>query len=437
MKKKLHVKTISVLVGGLFVFACSNNDDVKPTPIRSVEFTASMNPVSRATDTSFDNGDAIGVFATTENSLSNTNFADNVKYAYNAIEKVFSSSNPIEAEEGTSLKYYAVYPYSSAASTGSTYTFEVKADQTGSGYTNSDLCMAISGKTTDEKVDLKFNHCLSKVIFNLSGSGWSSNVNIALKNVYTQCNVNLNNMTVEFSGNGNKTVKLALDGNNAFKSVIPSQILESERTKVVVTMDGISYEYSFDTDITLNSGKQIQFSLNAPQPDVEYNTISFGGDINNWDDEQVADQLFEEPFLSWGASQSVVKEYLNNKGYQELGSEGNMLMYYGKYREMASAYLFTSAKLSQAIVLFDNEQVKKSQIENVLSKNYIYVGTQDGLVGYSTIDEKTLIILETETIEGTTTHSLYYMPFDTTRGIISYTGLETIKNFIKIQLSEL
>ena len=147
--------------------------------------------------------------------------------------------------------------------------------------------------------------------------------------------------------------------------------------------------------------------------------------------------MFEEPFLSWGASQSVVKEYLNNKGYQELGSEGNMLMYYGKYREMASAYLFTSAKLSQAIVLFDNEQVKKSQIENVLSKNYIYVGTQDGLVGYSTIDEKTLIILETETIEGTTTHSLYYMPFDTTRGIISYTGLETIKNFIKIQLSEL
>ena len=394
-----------------------------------------MNPVSRATDTSFDNGDAIGVFATTENSLNNTNFADNVKYAYNAIEKVFSSSSPIEAEEGTSLKFYAVYPYSSAASTGSTYTFEVKADQTGSGYTNSDLCMAVSGKTTDEKVDLKFNHCLSKVIFNLSGSGWSSNVNIALKNVYTQCNVNLNNMTAEFSGNGNKTVKLALDGNNAFKSVIPSQILESERTKLVVTMDGISYEYSFNTDVTLNSGKQLQFSLNAPQPDVQYNIISFGGDINNWDDEQVADQLFEEPFLSWGASQSVVKEYLNNKGYQELGSEGNMLMYYGKYREMASAYLFTSAKLSQAIVLFDNEQVKKSQIENVLSKNYIYVGTQDGLVGYSTTDAKTLIILETETIDGTTTHSLYYMPFETTRGISSHPRLKTMKSFMKSQFS--
>lgn len=434
MKKKSHVKIISVLVGSLLVFACSNNDDVKPIPFRRVEFTASMNPISRATDTSFDNGDAIGVFATTENSLNNTNFADNVKYAYYAIEKVFSSSSPIEAEEGTSLKYYAVYPYSSVAS-GSTYTFEVKTDQTGSGYTNSDLCMAVSGKTTDEKVDLKFNHCLSKVIFNLSGSGWSSNVNIALKNVYTQCNVNLNNMTAEFSGNGNKTVKLALDGNNAFKSVIPSQILESERTKLVVTMDGISYEYSFNTDITLNSGKQLQFSLNAPQPDVEYNTISFGGDINNWDDEQVADKLFEEPFLSWGASQSAVKEYLNNKGFQEFGSEANMLMYYGKYSEMVSAYLFTSGKLSQAIVLFDNEQVKKSQIENVLLKNYIYVGTQDGLVAYSTTDAKTLIILETETIDGTTTHSLYYMPFETTRGISSHPRLKTMQSFMKSQFS--
>lgn len=125
--------------------------DFYPDNGNTVSFEAQLGDLSRATDTSFDTGDQIGVFAVVADGTSDKgviaerdNYADNVRYTYNGSK--FTSGNGISIEEGDQYFYHAVYPYVSSAA--ASFSFTVKNDQRGENYTLSDLCTAQSIATS-------------------------------------------------------------------------------------------------------------------------------------------------------------------------------------------------------------------------------------------------------------------------------------------------
>ncbi len=440
MRNKINGLSI-LLLGGLALGACKKDPVAPEMTAKNVAFTASMNAQSRATDTSFDNGDAISVFATEGTSLSSSNYADNVKYSYSTATSMFTATSPITVEEGATLKYFAVYPYSAEA--GRSYTFNVQSDQTGTGYTRSDLCYAVSSLTDDEMVHLKFNHALTKVVFNLIGEGWSSNVSIVINDVYTRCSVNLNDQTFKYGGSSDGDVKMVQDGNKAFKAILPSQVLKAGVSSVTVTMDGKSYTYTIDSDITLTAGKQIELSLNppVPGPNPDKNVISFGGDINDWDDEPEPpiNKLFEEPYIKWGASQSTVKNHMSSKGYSLYESESTMIVYEGKYSEELIMYSFDSGKLVQASLAFDDTNVKFSQLNSVLKNDYELVSEDGESVLYATADFLTAIMLSSSVLDnGVIAHYIYYIDMNQilgeTRGFSEEEWIECVKNLPKPEI---
>lgn len=180
--KMIHY--ISLLLGlAVVLLGCSQNDELsaytkngKLTIIATADgFTSAGNGQTRASDngydTTFSNGDQIGVFAT----LNDRVVVDNVACTYSNGQW---TGDVIHREGAT---YFAYYPYSSAM-IGKTSTdaivknFQVAADQgSKESYTANDLMTAtgsISAGTGNKKLlTLSFTHALSLVEFSLIVKG--------------------------------------------------------------------------------------------------------------------------------------------------------------------------------------------------------------------------------------------------------------------------
>lgn len=265
-----------------------------------VAFLPSLSAMTRASDTQFDAGDQIGVFAMrasegdqkTVIANKGSNYADNVVYTYNAGK--FTNEKGIEIPGDAKLFYTAVYPYTADAA--NSFSFEVKKDQAPSGaYTASDLCSASTGPTDAKEVNLKFDHRLSKVVINLTGDGWtSSNVSVIVKNVMTKANVNLNDMT--FVGIGEKAdIACASNGTLSYKFILPPQIIEQGEKFITVTMNGVDYSYGAESKLEFTSGKSYEYTFTLNKTPEGKELVLFTGDINPWNvDERINDVVPED-----------------------------------------------------------------------------------------------------------------------------------------------
>ena len=226
-------------------------DTVPSVVTRStVEFLPTLAAMTRATDTQFENGDRIGVFAVKASSGDNrailankgSNYADNVAYSYNGSR--FTASNGIEVDSDTKLFYTAVYPYVSTAA--NAFSFDVRDNQSATGaYTASDLCTASTEATSAKEVELKFSHRLTKVIITLTGDGWTGNdITVKMRNLMATASVDLNSVT--FVGTGaKKDIVCAPNGTRSYKVVVPPQLVGQGEKLLTVTMNGV--DYSLDT----------------------------------------------------------------------------------------------------------------------------------------------------------------------------------------------
>ena len=103
-------KLMLALASFILATSCSNKDsEIMPQIGETVDFIASMKMVSRATETAFDEGDKIGVYAvsTQANTASilqpSGNYADNVRYTYN--NGKFTNAQGIVRPTDTELRY--------------------------------------------------------------------------------------------------------------------------------------------------------------------------------------------------------------------------------------------------------------------------------------------------------------------------------------------
>lgn len=283
-------KLMPALVSLILATSCSNKEsEIMPQGDKNIVFTASMKTVSRATETAFEEGDKIGVYAVDaqENTLSqlltNGNYADNVCYTYSG-GKFVNQKGIIRPTDG-GLRYYAVYPYSS--SSGATFKFNVRTNQNGSGqYTLSDLCTAVSGITANKEVDLVFSHRLSHVVVNLQGEALGTGTaTVRLNNVNTGCDVDLNANTFTAYESRNM-VYCADNGTNSYKAIVAPQTIEAGSAFLTVSLNGKEHTLKASSDIRLTSGKQQVFNLTIEKDEI----VSFTGEILPWGESTDAEQ---------------------------------------------------------------------------------------------------------------------------------------------------
>lgn len=217
--KKHFLSYISVLLLALLL-GCEK--DTGTSGSSPVCFYLSPEPSTRATDTEFEKGDAIGVFAAARDDESvpaqlrpSGNFADNKKYIFDGEKfvpdgesnSIFITSYPID--------YYAYYPYATVDNP-LEFTFHVAADQ--ESLTESDLMYA---RNTDgsgkNNIPLTFIHKLSKVVVpysreNVGGAAGTAVVNDA----YTGCIMNLSTGEIRtLFDDGQQDIVMFKDGNAA------------------------------------------------------------------------------------------------------------------------------------------------------------------------------------------------------------------------------
>ena len=289
--KKHFLSYISVLLLAL-LFGCEK--DTGTSGSSPVCFYLSPEPSTRATDTEFEKGDAIGVFAAARDDESvpaqlrpSGNFADNKKYIFDGEKfvpdgesnSIFITSYPID--------YYAYYPYATVDNP-LEFTFHVAADQ--ESLTESDLMYA---RNTDgsgkNNIPLTFIHKLSKVVVpysreNVGGAAGTAVVNDA----YTGCIMNLSTGEIRtLFDDGHQDIVMFKDGNAAdvsFSAIFPEQTF-SAADPFIIFDD--SKEFKLSADRLFESehvvelpfmGKILEYQF-AVTP-IEKNISSKGGTFN-------------------------------------------------------------------------------------------------------------------------------------------------------------
>ena len=282
----MKYRNLMLALASCFLVASCSKEEIETLPKNEgdVVFTASMRTVARATETSFEEGDKIGVYAVSaqENTASQLlpkgNYADNVCYTYSG-GKFVNQQGIVRPTDG-GLRYYAIYPY--MTSCGANFRFSVKTNQASSGqYTASDLCTAVSDVTMDKEVDLVFSHRLSHVIINLEGEALGTGTAaVKLNNVNIGCDVDLNANTFT-AYESRSTVVCADNGTNSYKAIIAPQTIKEGTVLLTITLNGKDYVFKTTSDLRFASGKQQIFNLTIEKDEI----VSFTGEILPWGEE--------------------------------------------------------------------------------------------------------------------------------------------------------
>ena len=248
---------------------------------------------TRAGDTKFDTGDAVGIFASTapDGSLSaGSNYADNVKYVYSG-NRFINAGKGIEVPKDSENDacYYAVYPF--MESTKTAFEFYVNEDQsTYDGFTKSDLCMAkASAKPTEALVPLKFNHMLSRVLIDASGIGlYPGRYRLELMAYQNGVKADVGQQSVTaISGPTVPHIKVCEDGANHFKAILPPQTLYASNVVGLLYIDNdLPISIILRDDIELNSGTSVELKLRKSGNDYYFD---YGGTGNSTPDDEEAE----------------------------------------------------------------------------------------------------------------------------------------------------
>ncbi|MCD7900143.1 MAG: fimbrillin family protein [Bacteroides sp.] len=337
-----------------------NNEVIEPGTIPIQLSTRIQSSYTRATDTSFEENDAIGLYVLTESSsLSQSRYIDNMKFTYNA-SQIFEPDETIFFPEGNgSCNFLSYYPYSANGITSGNTTMEVgiAIDQTTPvAFSKSNFMVANTANitATEETVDLLFRNKFSRLnIFLKPESGYTlesllaANPVVRIKNLYT-------NAVYDFSTHqltGHHTTsdispygtwdkgEEAIMGKSA---IILPQTLEAEQVLLELIVDGSIYECKVKEQFTFKSGQaeDIILTLSGSAKGVQ---MSINPSLEGWgesnqsemDANEVAITSIHIPDLNFAGS-NIYKVIANGTQVAEICKE----------------YLFNNDIAAQAVVIY-------------------------------------------------------------------------------------
>lgn len=279
---------LTTCLAAFTLLSCSESEPTvelnKPTGIK---FDASIeNTLSRASGTTWDANDAIGVYMKTAGgNLTTTTIsgAENVKYT-TVGSNIFTSLTNIQfPADGSSVDFIAYYPYQTTISS-FTYPINV-SNQTDLPkidllYSNN----AVNADKANSTVNLNFKHKLSQLILNITaGDGVTSlaGLTVSVSDLIADGSFNLATGDVTL-GSTQATLTPVVNSASATAAtvnaiLVPKQDLST--AKVVFALNGKVYEWTPNTQL-LESGKKYTYPVQLTTTGLV--VLAPSGTIEDW-----------------------------------------------------------------------------------------------------------------------------------------------------------
>ena len=248
---------------------------------------------ARATETTFETGDAIGVYAAVRMSSApatlktSGNYADNKRFVWNGSQFV-ADGDANEIAAGYETDYYAYYPYREDMGNPLDYDFSIQGDQR-EGITLSDFMYAANrSETTDKVITLAFSHRLSRLQVTYTPEAGEALSGVTIQRAKATANINLGTGTANTLG-ATSDIRMYNDG-GTFTAVIPAQARDADGTFLTLLFaDGTKKDYTLTakkeflaghTTVIPFMGKELQYTFT-----VSPETIGSGysGGIYNYE----------------------------------------------------------------------------------------------------------------------------------------------------------
>ena len=290
----LSLLTLALTTSCTFGEGTSNNTD------NGVKFNAKINRATRATDLQFENGDAIGVYASYEGSSIIGDYAQNVIYNYQG--SLFTTDGTLRyPSSGEDLQFYAIYPYNANSDTVPEFYFAVNTDQREhSNYTQSDLMTASALGEKNETVNLTFNHRLAKIVINITSENMpAGEPTLTFRNVKYIANANLNTNTY-YASSSTANVIASANGTNSFKAILPPQSIAKDNLFAEIRIGNEIFEWVVNRDLIFNSGVEYTYNVELDAA----NNIAFTTQINPWGEPEEIESVIPEEYIA------IIEQYM-------------------------------------------------------------------------------------------------------------------------------
>lgn len=279
------------LTAAMLATACSEEDDLRQGIAgEGITFTSSV--MSRATDTSFEPEDAIGVSMYTESGFVGN--ATNVQYT-TADGTTFTSQSPMTwgaAGSAETVDFKGVYPYKADAVANGIYSFTLA---TGEGASLSDNDVMYSSMTDvtvgANNVGLTFTHKLVKVVMQVYDQNRNllSGATVKINNQQISGTLNLADGTVTSTSAADATLDFA--SNPEVEGEYQTIVMPSAATQgrvITITYNNVDYPCPVDM-YAFDSGKKVIFSatLNPDGTVSPGETVIVSADVKDWEAEKV------------------------------------------------------------------------------------------------------------------------------------------------------
>lgn len=250
----------------------------EPTPQgKLINLSIDVDNFTKATDTSFEEGDEIGLHI-----IPGGVYLNNAKYTYTEGGLVSEQPNYWYLDESTTSDILAYYPYSATATyKAAGYTFTVNADQSKEGsFTASDFMVAAtSSAPTAEAIELPFRHAFSKVVIKIDNQLEEEIEDVYFSEVYGSATVNLKSGETTTTGSKGtiKTAKVTTAGEQAYAVIVAPQ--ENVTPKLILKTATKQYTYQLSGEVTFSSGKVSSATITVSDDSI---STAFTPTITDW-----------------------------------------------------------------------------------------------------------------------------------------------------------
>ena len=313
-----------MLACALLVAGCNKADNAAPGVVdssRIVRFSADINRFAvKATDTAFENGDEIGIFAGAPLVKSN------VKATVAGTAVNVDAATPIQWLEGQTdpVAFVGYYPYAASVANAAAYHFVVAYDQTEEGaYAASDLMVANvtanppANAEDPAVVNLNFKHVLSKVVIKIDNQLAGKTItDVQFLNIAIAADFNLNAEGAEVAESVSelfpyiKAVAGAPDGTKAVYQLLT--VPQTAQPQIQVTLDdGSQYIYSLASAFTFAKGKRYTAEVAITEETVA-GAVSFTLQVTDWEDADTNPEFGGQEVVSVKDKWSVIGKIMGS-----------------------------------------------------------------------------------------------------------------------------
>lgn len=268
--------------------ACSSEQEPSPDQGKvPMTFDCVIDAGSRATDTSFEKNDKIGVYVVEAGTAIQPvgNEVNNATFSYDGSK--WAAAGNIYWNDGK-FDVYAYYPHIDKIIDTEDCVFPVNTDQsTHAGYTASDFVWASNKNVTASAspVSLSFSHRMSKVVVTLEkGEGYQGDIpadcEVYIHSTATEASVDLSTGDVSATlYSPTNTIKAYKKNNTTFEAIVVPQNISSRRPLVEVVSQGVSY--MMDGKVSFRQGYRHNLVITLTK-NPEQTKIDIGGSIGGW-----------------------------------------------------------------------------------------------------------------------------------------------------------